>query len=79
MKFFLFFFFNLVLINQWNGPRYQRVLAFCAFFNKGDTEGTNFSKILCSMFVYVSFYVNLCTGLILWFLNNLWFDDLQAV
>ena len=30
------------------------------------------------MFVYVLFYVNLCTGLILWFLNNLWFDDLRA-
>ena len=30
------------------------------FFNRGDTEGTNSSKILCSMFVYVLFYVNLC-------------------
>ena len=30
------------------------------FFNRGDTEGTNFSKILCPMFVYVLFYVNLC-------------------
>ena len=50
----------------------------CFFFNRGDTEGTNSSKILCSMFVYVLFYVNLCTGLILWFLNNMWFDDLRA-
>ena len=48
------------------------------FFNRGDTEGTNSSKILCLMFVYVLFYVNLCTGLILWFLNNLWFDDSRA-
>ena len=48
------------------------------FFNRGDTEGTHSSKILCSMFVYVLFYVNLSTGLILWFLNNLWFDDLHA-
>ena len=49
------------------------------FFNRGGTEGTNSSsKILCSMFVYVLFYVDLCTGLILWFLNNLWFDDLHA-
>ena len=48
------------------------------FFNKCDADGTNSSKILCSMFVYVLFYVNLCTGLILWFLNNLWFDDLRA-
>ena len=30
------------------------------FFNGGDTERTNSSKILCSMFVYVLFYVNLC-------------------
>ena len=30
------------------------------FFNRGDTEGTNSSNILCSMFVYVLFYVNLC-------------------
>ena len=30
------------------------------FFNKGDTEGTNSSKILFSMFVYVLFYVHLC-------------------
>ena len=32
------------------------------FFNRGDTEGTNSSKILCLMFVYVLFYVNLCHG-----------------
>ena len=30
------------------------------FFNRGDTEETNSSKILCPMFVYVLFYVNLC-------------------
>ena len=30
------------------------------FFNRGDTEGTSSSKILCPMFVYVLFYVNLC-------------------
>ena len=29
------------------------------FFNRGDTEGTNSSKNLCLMFVYVLFYVNL--------------------
>ena len=48
------------------------------FFNRGDTEGTYSWKTLCWMFVYVLFYVNLCTGLILWFLNNFWFDDLRA-
>ena len=30
------------------------------FFDRGDTKGTNSSKILCLMFVYVLFYVNLC-------------------
>ena len=30
------------------------------FFNRGDTEGTNSSKILCPMCVYVLIYVNLC-------------------
>ena len=39
------------------------VLFFFFFFNRGDTEGTNSSKILCSMFVYVFFYVNLCQDL----------------
>ena len=31
----------------------------CFFFNRGDTKGSNSSKILCSMFIYVLFYVNL--------------------
>ena len=30
------------------------------FFNRGDAEGTDSSKILCPIFVYVLFYVNLC-------------------
>ena len=30
------------------------------FFNRGSTEGTNSLKILCLMFVYVLFYINLC-------------------
>ena len=57
---FFILFSNPGLINRRNGPRYQRVLALCAFFNRGDTEGTNSSKVLCLMFVYVLFYVNLC-------------------
>ena len=57
------------------------------FFNRGDTEGTNSSKILCSMFVYVLcefvsglMYVSckFVSGLILWFMDNLLFDDLCA-
>ena len=46
------------------------------FFNRGDNEGTNSSKILCSTFVYV--LCKFVSGLILWFLNNLWFDGLRA-
>ena len=30
------------------------------FFNRGVTEGISSSENLCSMFVYVLFYVNLC-------------------
>ena len=37
-------------------------LSLMCFFNRGDTEGTNSSKILCPMFVHVLFYVGLCHG-----------------
>ena len=45
-------------------------------FNRDDTKGTNSSKFLRSMFVYVS--CKFVSGLILWFMENLWFDDLRA-
>ena len=35
-------------------------LCLMCFFNGGDTEGANSSKILCSMFVDVLFCVDLC-------------------
>ena len=38
----------------------QACPSLMCFFNRGDTEGANSSKILCLMFVYVLFYVNLC-------------------
>ena len=61
IPFLYFFFLNLASINRRNGPRYQRVLAYVLFFfNRGGTEGTNSSKILCPMFLYVLFHVNLC-------------------
>ena len=44
------------------------------FFNRGDIEGTDSSKILCLMFVYV--LCKFMSGLILWFLESLSFDDL---
>ena len=34
--------------------------SFMCFFNRGNTEGTNSSKILCPMFVCVLFCVNFC-------------------
>ena len=46
------------------------------FFNRGDTEGTNSLKILCLMFVYV--FCTFVSGLILLFLDDLWFGDLHA-
>ena len=47
------------------------------FFNRGDTEGTNSSKSLfdvCVSFVLCKFV----QGLILWVIDNMWFDDLRA-
>ena len=70
-----------------NGPRHQRVLALsflwffcCWFFNRGNTEGTNSSKTLCFMFVYVFvfFSCKFVLGLILCFLEKLWFLNLCA-
>ena len=46
------------------------------FFNRGNIEGTNTSKILCLMLVSV--LCKFMSALILWFLDNLWFDDLHA-
>ena len=51
--------------------------------NRGNTEGTNSLKILCLIFVYVllselyRFLYLLCLDT-LWFLENLWFNDLCA-
>ena len=56
---FFILFLNLVLINRRNGSTIPACPSLMCFFNRGDTEGTNSSKILCPMFVYVLFYVNL--------------------
>ena len=46
---------------EWSAiPACPSLMCSFFFFNRGDTEGTNSSKTLCSMFVYVLFYVNLC-------------------
>ena len=46
------------------------------FFKRGNTEGTNSSKILCLMFCACFVIRKVVSGLIWWFLGNLWFDDL---
>ena len=52
------------------------LLLLLLFFNRGNIEKTNSSNILCLMFVYV--LCKFVSGLILRFLENLWFDDLFA-
>ena len=76
---FLFynFFLNPVLIIRRNSPRYQRVLALCAFLTGLIPKGLifeNFVFDVCVCFVLCKFV----SGLILWFMDNLWFDDLRA-
>ena len=53
---------------------------YVLFFLMGaNIEGTNSSKILCLVFVYVCFVLNkFVSGLILWIGEKLWFDDLCA-
>ena len=46
------------------------------FFNRGNTEGTNSSNILRLLFRVCFVICKVVSGLILWFLGNLWFGDL---
>ena len=59
-----FFFFLLFLKSGIDKSMEWSTIPACpslmCFFNRVDTEGTNSSKILCLMFEYVLFYVNLC-------------------
>ena len=56
---FFFFFLNLVLINRRNGPRYQRVLALCAFSTGVIPKGLILQNFVSDVCVFL-FYVNLC-------------------
>ena len=70
---------NLVLINRRNGPRYQRVLALCAFSTGVIPKGLFLRKKNVVVDVCVCFVLcNFVSGQILWFWDNLWFDDLHA-
>ena len=53
------------------------IFLFLSFFllNRGNTEGTNSSKILFDVRVCVVIS-KVVSELILWFVGNLWFDDL---
>ena len=57
-------FFNTFLKSGFDKSTEWSTIPACpslmCFFNRGDTEGTNSLKILCSMFVYDLFYVSLC-------------------
>ena len=57
---FLYFFFKSGIDKSTEWSTTPACPSLMCFFNRGDTEGTNSSKILCPMFVYVLFYVNLC-------------------
>ena len=60
-SFFLFFFNTFLFCFQFGidkSTEWSTILAcpsLMCFFNRCDTEGTNSSKILCPMFVYVLF------------------------
>ena len=56
--FFFILFFKKSGIDEWS--TIPACPSLMCFFNRGYTEGTNSSKILCPMFMYVLFYVNLC-------------------
>ena len=77
-SFFYTFFFKSGIDKSTEWSTLPACPSLMCSFNRGGTEGTNSSIVLCSVFVYVLFYVNLCTGLILWFLNDLWFDDFRG-
>ena len=49
---------------------------FFSFLNRGNTEGTISSKRNCLMFVDV--FCTFVSGLIMLFLDNLWFPDLRV-
>ena len=57
-------------------PACPSLMCFFFFLNRGNTKGTNSSKLLCLMFVSV--LLKFVSGLIFWFLENLWFDNLCA-
>ena len=60
--FLILFFFKSGIDKSTEWSTIPACPSLMCFFNRGDTERTNSSKILCPMFVYVLFYVGLCHG-----------------
>ena len=60
IPFLYFFFFKSGIDKSTEWSTIPACPSLTCFFNRGGTEGNNSSKILCPMFVYVWFYVNLC-------------------
>ena len=58
--FLYFFFFKSGIDKSTEWSTIPACPSLMCFFNRDDTEGTNSLKILCPMFVYVLFYVNVC-------------------
>ena len=57
-------------------PTCPSLVGFFFFLNRGNTEGTNSSKMLCLIFLYVCFvWCKFASGLILQILKTLWFGD----
>ena len=59
--FFFFFFYTFLKSGIDKSTEWSTIPAcpsLMCFYNRGDTEGTNSSKKLCFMFVYVSFVLN---------------------
>ena len=81
-SFFILFFLNLVLINRRNGPRYQRVLVLCffvfLFFLTGSIPKGLILRKFCALCLCMFCLCKFVSGLSLWFLENLCFDDLCA-
>ena len=69
---------NLVLIDRRNGPRYQRVLALCVLLTGVIPKGQIFRKC-CVRCLCIFCLCKFESGLFLWFMDNLWFDDLRAL
>ena len=76
IPFFKYFFSNVVLINRRNGPRYQRVLALCAFLRQVMPKELILQGF-CVQRLCMFCFTKICVGTD-FVVYDLWFDDLHA-